>query len=110
GRTVDLAQVFPAFRLIPGEPRPATERQAQRAALFGSVRELIAALARRVPVVIAIDDLQWAGSDSLAMLAEIVREPSCPGLLVVATVRTEAGTDRDRLVGSLPCRTRSLDL
>jgi hypothetical protein len=40
--------------------------------------------------VVAIDDAQWADADSLALLAELMRPPEAPSLLLVMTAR--AGT------------------
>jgi hypothetical protein len=52
-----------------------------------AVRRWLAALATRRPVVIAIDDLQWAGADTIELLAAIVA-PRLPGVLVVTASRT----------------------
>ncbi len=38
-----------------------------------------------------IDDLQWADLDSIALIEEIVRTPDAPNLLLIATLRTNAG-------------------
>jgi eukaryotic-like serine/threonine-protein kinase len=45
------------------------------------------------PLVIAIDDMQWADADSLSLLSELLRPPSAPQLLLVATVRDAPGVD-----------------
>ena len=49
---------------------------------------------------IVIDDLQWADADSLALLAEVLRPPEAPALLLVATIRTGSG-------GAAPSRLRA---
>ena len=50
-----------------------------------------ARLVERWPVVVVIDDLQWADADSLALLSELVREPSAPPLLLVCIHRQDTG-------------------
>jgi eukaryotic-like serine/threonine-protein kinase len=52
-----------------------------------AVRRWLAALAARRPVIVAIDDLQWAGADTIELLAAIVT-PRLPGILVVTASRT----------------------
>jgi hypothetical protein len=66
--------------------------QELRARVFASMRELLKRLAAQRPLVIAIDDLQWADADSLSLLHEIMRPPHEPELLLMATER--AGTER----------------
>src|SRR6185312_6140675 len=62
------------------------------ARLFEAVAQLNEALARRAPVVLSIDDLQWADRESLDLLRFIARriaERRLPILLVFA-LRTES--------------------
>jgi hypothetical protein len=91
-----LAQVFPVLLRVDAFARPASvanlDPQELRARVFGALRELLAGLARRALVVLVIDDLQWADADSLALLAEIVRAPDAPRLLLCATTR-DGGAD-----------------
>ncbi len=53
--------------------------------LFASVRELFIKLAMRGPLVLVIDDMQWADADSLALLSELLRPPGAPPMLLVMT-------------------------
>ena len=68
-----------------------------RARVFATMRDLFVNLASRQPVVLAIDDLQWADADSLALLSEILRADVAPrggetrpSILLFATVRTDS--------------------
>jgi hypothetical protein len=88
-----LGQAFPVLqqvRAIAQAPLLAEDVLApaeRRARVFGAVRELFVRLCDRHPVVLVIDDLQWADADSLQMLGEILRPPDAPALLLVATMR-----------------------
>jgi hypothetical protein len=93
-----LAQLFPVLQRISiiaeaaqarDEPTLPPREVRQRA--FATLRELLARVARRQPLVVVIDDLQWADADSLALLADLVSPPAPPGLLFLATVRTATG-------------------
>lgn len=65
----------------------APDRLERRALLLGAARELVHNLAQRGPLVIAIDDVQWADADSGAIFAEILRAPA-PPIFVVMTLRS----------------------
>jgi hypothetical protein len=89
-----MAQVFPVLRQLKAfamaeaiEAR--LEPQELRSRLFAAVRETLGRVADRWPLVIAIDDLQWADHDSRALLTEVLRAPEAPPLLLIATVRPE---------------------
>jgi eukaryotic-like serine/threonine-protein kinase len=92
-----VAEVFPVLRrcgAIGRALRPLAremEPAELRARVFAGVRELFTRLAARRPVVIAIDDFQWADADSVALLRELVRPPDSPPLVLVTTVREGSG-------------------
>ncbi|MCE9579941.1 MAG: serine/threonine-protein kinase PknK, partial [Deltaproteobacteria bacterium] len=96
-RAALLVDVFPVLgkvEVLAEAPRGPDLRDPQelRTRLFDAARELFARLCDRRRVVVAIDDLQWADPDSLALLAALIRAPEAPPLLLVATVR---GPDDD---------------
>jgi eukaryotic-like serine/threonine-protein kinase len=87
-----LAQVFPVLRQIEAiaEVARATddrEPQVVRAEASAALREMLRRIARRAPLVLAIDDLHWTDADSLQLLRELVRQPGAPPILLIATMR-----------------------
>jgi hypothetical protein len=96
-----LRVVFRAFEMIPALEGARITRfdvqdpQAARAQMFALLRALFVNLARHRPVVIAIDDLQWADADGLALINEILRPPDAPPLLLLASIRGTTERTRD---------------
>jgi hypothetical protein len=87
----ELARLFPTLatgsELAPMVRDPIAARRHG----FAALRAVLRRLALRRPLVIAIDDVQWADVDSLAALEVLVAPPAPPALLLIATARsTEA--------------------
>ena len=91
-----LVQAFPVLRRVIGmaqtrdQGRRIDPHELRRGA-FAAIRELLTRLAERRPVIVLIDDLQWADADSLAVLAEVLRPPGPPPLLLLGTTRVADG-------------------
>lgn len=84
-----ITRLFPTASRIPGcDPgnllngRDPLELRRQA---FEALRALLVGLAGGQPLVIRIEDVQWADRDSLELLSYLMAEPAPPGLLVLVT-------------------------
>jgi hypothetical protein len=70
-------------------PDPELDGPKLREALLGAMVEWISAAADRGPMLLLVDDLQWADPTTQELLARIIAQ-EVPGLLVLATVREDS--------------------
>jgi DNA-binding CsgD family transcriptional regulator/tetratricopeptide (TPR) repeat protein len=87
----DLGALAP---LLPRLDRPAAplapsfvDAESERYRMFAAVDGVLAEAARRWPLVIVLDDLHWAGAQTLGLLNYIVRAGNTARTLVVGTFR-----------------------
>ncbi|MEZ4469696.1 MAG: serine/threonine-protein kinase [bacterium] len=93
-----LLALFPVLGAAPALARAAADRplpagmepRERRERGVAALRRLLESLSRRRPVVLWIDDAQWADRDSLWLLEELLRPPRVPALLLVLCVRDDA--------------------
>jgi hypothetical protein len=88
-----LAHSFPVLRRVcaiahaPPVALPPELRE-RRKLVFTVFRDLVAAVAERVPVVLFIDDLHWIDEDSSALVTTLLQEPGAPAALLLGTLRS----------------------
>jgi len=104
GRVESIAQ---APRVLP----PVQDPHELRSRVFSALKGVLISLAERQPLVVVIDDLQWADPDSLLLLGELLRPPEAPPLLLLMACRTDAGAlAHDQLVPAYGVTHRRVDL
>lgn len=93
-----LAAYLPELVVVPGfesvardaalEPVPQT---VARQRLVMALHETLTVLARERPLLLVLDDVQWADELTLAVLEHLAQQPRLEGLLVIGTVRAGEG-------------------
>jgi hypothetical protein len=89
GHADELARLLPDIGARIGGVRPplAHDPDAERLRLFDAVRDWLGAIAGRRPVLLVLDDLQWAERSSLLLLRHLLDEPPEGRVLIVVTLR-----------------------
>jgi predicted ATPase len=87
----EIGPILSDFLEISETPRaPTVDPQQEQRRLFGATRRLIAWLARRQPLALVLDDLQWADLSSLEAIGHIVDLILDAPLAVIAIARPVA--------------------
>ncbi len=116
-----LARLFPVLAFLrdvaagPVRVRLAEDPQELRSQAFGALRELLSRLADRRPVMLVLDDVQWADEDSLKLLRALFQSPDEPPVCLVMGMRTpgsppEADQMVERFCARLPFAPPRLEL
>ncbi len=86
-----LVRVFPVLgdvsKVLDESSASSSDPHQLRAHMFATLRQLFGRIAARRPMVVYIDDLQWADADSFALLSELLRPPQAPPLLLLVAER-----------------------
>jgi serine/threonine protein kinase len=83
-----VGQLFPALRdRRPGPGVLGLSARELRARAFTMLREWLRRVACQVPVLVVIEDLQWADADSLALLSTLLAGPDAPAIGWLLTSR-----------------------
>ena len=97
-------------------PRTSTSREIEQYRLFEAMRGWLAAQSATSPLVLVVDDAQWATAETLQMLGHVARSAEPSGLVLVCTARTTAPDSSPQLAdlatdlqrASVPARVAAL--
>jgi len=98
----------PAHRIGASATAPQATAEAERFRLFESLDTWLHRIAARHPVLLVLDDLQWADQPSLFLLPHLMRARRSTPLLTVAMYR-DIGPERSEFSTALPALTRDVD-
>ena len=102
--TLPLLRLFPVLAQLPGTLGPdkptinSADQHELRTRATATLRELFVRLGRQHPVVLYIDDLQWGDEDSANLIADLLRPPNGPRLLLLGAYRRENAEDSSALL------------
>ncbi len=85
----ELSRLVPELRRrAPDLPPPVVgEPESERYRLFEAVVGLLSAIAEHAPILLALDDLQWADRPTLLLLRHLARAPDPDRLLILVAFR-----------------------
>ncbi len=85
----ELTRIVPELAAaVPGLPDPIpAEPETEQYRLFEAVSTLLSNASQRAPILLVLDDLQWAAKPTLLMLRHLVRSSEPTRVLVIGTYR-----------------------
>jgi DNA-binding CsgD family transcriptional regulator len=102
----DRARLFegvvrPAKAALDGELRASGQARPETHAVLNGLFWMLARLAVRAPILLALDDVHWADEGSLSLLSFVVPRVESVPLLVVATARPRTEERADTQIAAL---------
>jgi hypothetical protein len=110
-----LPTLFPVLDRVPAiadapRTRIVADPQARRTHAFDALRETLQRLGDRHTVVLFLDDMQWVDRDTTALLADLMRAPDPPPVLLVLSTRADGSEPVVELVRRMDAVQRLIDL
>ena len=99
----ELSRLVPALngRIPDLPPSKATDSDTERFLLFAAVVGLLTTVAEDQPVILVLDDLQWADKGSLLLLRHLASADPTMRVMIVGTYRDSELSNADSLVDAL---------
>lgn len=87
-----LVDLFPVLAFVPALSQQTTRVRhelsaTRRERALHALKDLLRKLSAQKPVVLCIDDIQWADADSGVLLRSLLRDDDAPALLLIASER-----------------------
>ncbi len=108
-RVEALVRAFPVMRTVRVLQRTrrvdddVIDPHTRRARVIEAIAEVLARIADRQPLVVAIDDIQWADAETISILEGVVGAADPPCLLLIATWRSvDTGAALPPLLAAAP--------
>ncbi|MFT3697936.1 MAG: protein kinase [Kofleriaceae bacterium] len=110
-----LPTLFPVLGRVPAiadapRTRGVLDPQARRTLAFEALREALQRLSDRRTVVLFLDDMQWVDRDTTTLLADVMRAPDPPPLLLVLATRADDSEKVIELVKRMDAEHTQIDL
>ncbi len=110
-----LPTLFPVLDRVPAiadAPRSRTiaDPQARRTHAFDALRETLQRLGDRYTVVLFLDDMQWVDRDTQTLLADLLRAPDPPSVLLVLAARADGSEPIVQLAHKLDADVSVIDV
>ncbi|HEY0253160.1 MAG TPA: AAA family ATPase, partial [Kofleriaceae bacterium] len=110
-----LPALFPVLGRVPAiadapRTRGVLDPQARRTLAFEALREALQRLADRRTVVLFLDDMQWVDRDTTTLLADVMRAPDPPPLLLVLATRADDSEPVEKLVKRMDAEQMIIEL
>ncbi len=108
----ELARLVPALatRIPDLPPSKATDSDSERYLLFAAVVGLLSQASAKQPIVLVLDDLQWADAGSLELLGHLIASDQPMAVLVLGTYRDTELSHSHPLLNTLAALQRQVNV
>ena len=92
-RAAELGLILPELGVPDPEDATGPDAGPRRLRLFDGLAALLAGIADEAPLLVLLDDLQWADLPTLQLVGHLARAPAPERALFLATTRADEGSD-----------------